>query len=220
MTPTHSRPASRATTTVLDIDPFEEPSVPVATAIPLPLSPESSIITDRKAVDAPSLMTRSSTAAQSSASREQSGSQSSTPPPSVAASAAVHQTQPASAFSTLRGRSSRHHPSASQSSIPSAGVLSPPMIPSGANSNDARSPVARALSPSGVSDTMSLVSATPSRAWTDGGTGEIFSGDERDFPEAEAESDDDVRSVSESGSWQSLSASRDGLAASGRLPRR
>lgn len=53
---------------------------------------------------------------------------------------------------------------------------------------------------------------------------DVNTGDERDFQEAEPESDDDVRSVSESGSWESVSAAGRGegqsMAGSGRLPRR
>jgi len=225
MTPTHSRSPSRATaastTAADDIDPFEEPSVPVATAIPLPLSPSASLAdASNPNPETPSYLTaqsRSSTAMQSFATAPtQQPSAASTP--NIAA-APLHP-QPQSPFGTVRR--SRHHPSSSQTSNPSTGVLSPPTIPSAAGSADARSPVARATSPSGMSDTMSLVSATPSRTWTDGGTADIFSGDERDFQEADADSDDDVRSVSESGSWESVSAAGrgDSLAGSGRLPRR
>ncbi|KAG8883270.1 hypothetical protein FRB97_006965 [Tulasnella sp. 331] len=177
MTPTTSRPSSRARATSFDVDPFhyDEPSVPVATAIPLPLSPSSSALsTDRtKATETLGFMTaqsRQSTGVQSFATAPtyqtpQSTSTVSTPNPQSPP-------PPPSAFSTVRR--SRHHTSASQTSIPSAAnILSPPTIPT---PFEARSPVARAVSPSGVSDTMSLVSAAPSRTWTEGGTADIFSG--------------------------------------------
>lgn len=223
MTPTYSRPSSRAQTPTspFDIDPFGEPSVPVASAIPLPLSPSSSIMTDRKRTDSPGYVKPDSRAS-SGVQPFSANTRGPAPTPSLSTpnlASPSSQAQPHSPFSTIRR--SRNQPSASQASIVSASILSPTAVTA---STDAKSPIARATSPSGMSDTLSLVSATPSRTWTDGGTAEIFSGDERDFQEAEPESDDDVRSVSESGSWESVSAAARGegqsLASSGRLARR
>ncbi|KAG8921674.1 hypothetical protein FRC02_012430 [Tulasnella sp. 418] len=75
-----------------------------------------------------------------------------------------------------------------------------------ASSSGVRSPEnARATSPSGLSDNMSMVSATPSRTWTDGGTAEIFSGSEKDFRGNDSDRDD-IESVSDSGSWEDVGA--------------
>ncbi|KAG8982668.1 hypothetical protein FRB94_007979 [Tulasnella sp. JGI-2019a] len=229
MTPTRSQPESRprAGSVSFDVDPFhfEEPSVPVASAIPLPLSPSSStaVSTELRPIstETPGYLaaqSRSSTGLPSYATAPSQQSQTT----STVSTPNLQGQQPPSTYSTVRR--SRHQPSASQTSIPSAAsVLSPPAIPSAFPGAGAKSPAVRATSPSGASDTMSFVSAAPSRTWTDGGTADIFSGDERDFQEANEDSDDDVQSVSESGSWESVSAAGRGdgnLGNSQRLPRR
>lgn len=178
MTPTHSRPSSRATSTTaaFDIDPFEEPSVPVASAIPLPLSPSSSVVTDNKRTDSPGLVkpvSRPSAGVQPFVATPKGHAPLSPALSTPNLAAASSQAQPQSPFSTIRR--SRHQPTGSQASISSASILSP-TAGTATGTADAKSPVVRATSPSGMSDTLSLVSATPSRTWTDGGTAEIFSG--------------------------------------------
>ncbi|KAG8898232.1 hypothetical protein FRB99_007586, partial [Tulasnella sp. 403] len=191
MTPTLTGASSRGPISPIHVDdnPFIEPPPP--TAIPLPVSPESSLLGDSKDLrssQAPA-PTRSPIATSLIApQRGQTPPVAQTPSPAPQKQVAAQQVL---GFS----RMSHHHASSSQSSNFSSGILSPPPVHAGV-----RSPVARATSPSAVSDSVSLVSVAPSRTWTDGGTADIFSGSERDFQTNE--SDDDVRSVSDSGSWE------------------
>jgi len=181
ISPTHTSTDSD----LAGLDPFQEPSVPVSCAIPLPLSPPISAA-DSKPAEIPEPHTLPFTASQAM----QNLSASSTSDRSSASSPV-----------SVRRRLLNH----SSTVPPNGGPIPSPNIPSQANT-DARDSARRAMSPSGVSDTLSLISAAPSRTWTEGGTADIFSSDEQDFHGAEVDSEDDVRSVSESGSWESVSA--------------
>lgn len=194
MTPTSTRPSSRGPAPpYVDDNPFIEPSVPVAVAIPLPLSPSSSLVVDSTASvkDQPASRTSPRSPGATSYATAPTNQTLNTPTPSLAPLP-----------DPVVSRTPRHKASDSiHSNHTPAAALSPPMFHS---TGSVRSPVARPTSPSGLSDTMSLVSAAPSRNWTDGGTADIFSGSEHDF--RDQDSDEDVRSVSDSGSWEDVSA--------------
>jgi len=198
MMPSSTRPSSRGPPAnpipYMDDNPFIEPSVPVAVAIPLPVSPSNSLLVDSSIKEQPAQPTTQTSGTVTSDVTAPSNQTLNTPTPSLSPlpDAALHGTP-------------RHRVTESVSSNRSAAsaALSPPMIPSISGSvASVRSFVARPTSPSGLSDNMSFVSAAPSRNWTDGGTADIFSGSDHDFKEAD--SDDDVRSVSDSGSWEDV----------------
>lgn len=205
MTPSSSRPSSRGPIYV-DDNPFIEPSVPVAVAIPLPLSPSSSILAE----------TTPSVATSQLPSMHSRGASPFTPPstqqvvqtpPQAPSPAPPAPSQHYTLATPVAARSARHthNPSSSQSSF---GMLGPAPMPATNASvgGTVWSPAVRATSPAGMSDSMmSMVSAAPSRNWTDGGTADIFSGSEHDFRDGQSE-DDDVQSVSDSGSWEDVPA--------------
>lgn len=208
MTPTSTRPSSRGPSPVAleDDNPFQEPSVPVAVAIPLPQSPTASLVVDpigrsNPVLPRPQLPVAMPFNASSNESDDEHPLQ--TP---IATSA------PRLPSDSRRMSLPSQRPQFAHRSTGSiSGVLSPPSLPAGETGTIRGLPpaLARASSPSNASDHMSgsFVSAAPSRGWTDGGTADIFSGSERESGYHDSD-EDGVRSASDSDEWEEIDSSR------------
>lgn len=208
MTPTSTRPPSRGPSpaTREDDNPFEEPSVPVAVAIPLPQSPAASLVVDPIGRTSPAL---SRSQPPSTTLFDASGNEDSDEHPlqtPIATSAPRLPSEP-----RRMSQSSPKPRPAHRSAGSISGVLSPPSLPAGGTGTVRGPPAAlvRASSPSNASDHMSgsFVSTTPSRNWTDGGTADIFSGSERESGYHDSD-EDGVRSASDSDEWEEIDSSR------------
>ncbi|KAG8938107.1 hypothetical protein FRC03_007642 [Tulasnella sp. 419] len=194
-----------------DIDPFrinDEDDMKTPAKIPLPLSPDSSAVlpADNAVVGQGSTDKNHMTLDRSQQYQPMAASPlisnlTPTSPPQLLPT--IPQPVPLSSDHLIAHEQQQQHPlTRSTTSSTSSNQFQPVH----ASSSGVRSPEnARATSPSGLSDNMSMVSATPSRTWTDGGTAEIFSGSEKDFRGNDSDRDD-IESVSDSGSWEDVGA--------------
>lgn len=222
MPPTSTRPTSRGPSpaTLEDDNPFQEPSVPVAVAIPLPQSPAASLVVDPIGRSSPVLPRPQPHAATpfEGSSDDDSDEHPLQTPIATSAPRLPSESRPMSLPSPRPQLAHR-----STGSI--SGVLSPPTLPAG-GMGTVRGPaasLARPSSPSNASDPMSgsFVSAAPSRGWTDGGTADIFSGSERESGYHDSD-EEGVRSASDS-DWEEIDSSRvtsPPASGTGRLPGR
>lgn len=167
MTPVSTRPASRsgpAEDIAANPNPWlAEAELPIPSSIPLPVSPAASLtVADPRTPPVTSSGVLSPVSINLGTPLQQAAVLSPAEP--------VTPHQRVSSSATTRPSHSRHQTS-SQSSL---NAFAPPLLGPGPS---ARSPAVRANSPSDMSDSvMSMISAAPSRGWTDGGTADIFSG--------------------------------------------